>query len=202
MEQYVSEILIQPCFEHLVVSCVDTSTIGFSLYSRDHLQTSVSQVFTDLDLSGSPVELELVFHCVLILPLTHWVSGPAFFLVVQACFAFFHSPSLHRIFNHSLFALAYVQKSFNRSDVFSTYRIFQPDETPRYDDCLRQKGFQVGGHPVSEVFWPPVNLSLSACTCVSFFWPWVSTRCAPNSRLCIRGICPSQNEWTQKPGLI
>ena len=102
----------------------------------------------------------------------------------------------------SLFALAYVQKSFNRSDVFSTYRIFQLDETARYDDCLRQNGFQVGGHPVSEVFWPPVNLSLSACTCVSFFWPWVSTRCAPNSRLCIRGICPSQNEWTQKPGLI
>ena len=61
VEQYVSEILIQPCFEHLVVSCVDTSTIGFSLYSRDHLQTSVSQVFTDLDFSGSPVELELVF---------------------------------------------------------------------------------------------------------------------------------------------
>ena len=79
------------------------------------------------------------------------MSGLAFFLVVQACFAFFHSPSLHRIFNHSLFALAYVQKSFNRSDVFSTYRIFQPDETARYDDCLRQNGFQVGGHPVSEV---------------------------------------------------
>ena len=69
----------------------------------------------------------------------------------------------------SLFALAYVQKSFNRSDVFSTYRIFQLDETARYDDCLWQNGFQVGGHPVSEVFWPPVNLSLSACTCVSCF---------------------------------
>ena len=135
--------------------------------------------------------------------LTHWVSGPAFFLVVQACFAFFIvQVSTGFLITVSLFALAYVQKSFNRSDVFSTYRIFQLDETARYDDCLRQNGFQVGGHPVSEVFWPPVNLSLSACTCVSFFWPWVSTRCAPNSRLCIRGICPSQNEWTQKSGLI
>ena len=57
------EIFIQPCFEHLVVSCVETATIGFSLHSRDHLQTSASQVFTDLDLSGSPVELELVFLC-------------------------------------------------------------------------------------------------------------------------------------------
>ena len=72
------QILIQPCFDHLVFRYVDNSTIGFSLYRKDHLQTSVSQVFTDLDLSGNPVELELVFHCVLILPLTHWVSGPAF----------------------------------------------------------------------------------------------------------------------------
>ena len=83
------QILTQPCLDHLVVRYVDKSTIGFWLYRKDHLQTSVSQVFTDLDFSGSPVELELVFHCVLILPLTHWVSGPAFFLVVQACFAFF-----------------------------------------------------------------------------------------------------------------
>ena len=58
------EILIQLCFEHLVVSCVETATIGFSLHSRDHLQTSASQVFTDLDFSGSPVELELVFLAV------------------------------------------------------------------------------------------------------------------------------------------
>ena len=44
-----------------VVRYTDTSTIGFSLHREDHLQTSVSQVFTDLDFSGSPVELELVF---------------------------------------------------------------------------------------------------------------------------------------------
>ena len=39
----------------------DGSTISFSLHRKDHLQTSVCQVFTDLDFSGSPVELELVF---------------------------------------------------------------------------------------------------------------------------------------------
>ena len=44
-----------------VVRYIDTSTISFSLHRKDHLQTSVCQVFTDLDLSGSPVELELVF---------------------------------------------------------------------------------------------------------------------------------------------
>ena len=48
VEQYVSEILIQPCFDHLVVSCVDTSTIGLSLYSRDHLQTSFLKNFNSL----------------------------------------------------------------------------------------------------------------------------------------------------------
>ena len=139
VEQYFSnfQILTQPCFDHLVVRYVDNSTISFSLYRKDYLQTSVSQVFTDLDLSSSPVELELVFRCVLILPLTLWVSGPAFFLVVQACFAFFIvQVSTGFLITVSLFALACAQKSFNRSDVFSTYRIFQLDETARYDDCM------------------------------------------------------------------
>ena len=56
--QNVSTLFWSSCS---VVSCVDTSTIGFSLYSRDHPQTSLCQVFTDLDFSGTPVKLELVF---------------------------------------------------------------------------------------------------------------------------------------------
>ena len=99
------EILIQPCFEHLVVSCVDTSTIGFSFYSRDHLQTSVSQVFTDLDFSGSPVELELVFlafsWCIGLKSRAHFIS----ILVVT-------NPN----FLHELAPL-YVQTGFPSSDI-------------------------------------------------------------------------------------
>ena len=45
VEQYVSEILIQPCFDRLVVRYVEKSTTGFPLYRKDHLQTSVSQVY-------------------------------------------------------------------------------------------------------------------------------------------------------------
>ena len=50
VEQYVSEILIQPCFDRLVVRYVDKSTTGFPLYRKDHLQTSfLIQFFTDLE---------------------------------------------------------------------------------------------------------------------------------------------------------
>ena len=56
--QNVSTLFLSSCS---VAGYIDTSTKGFSLHRKDNLQTSVSQVFTDLDFSGSPVELELVF---------------------------------------------------------------------------------------------------------------------------------------------
>ena len=56
--QHVSTLFWSSCS---VVRYIDTSTKSFSLHKKDHLQTSVCQVFTDLDFSGSPVELELVF---------------------------------------------------------------------------------------------------------------------------------------------
>ena len=56
--QHVSTLFWSSCS---VVRYIDTSTISFSLHRKEHLQTSACQVFTDLDFSGSPVELELVF---------------------------------------------------------------------------------------------------------------------------------------------
>ena len=61
-KQHVSTLFWSSCS---VVRYIDTSTISFSLHRKDHLQTSVFQVFTDLDFSGSPVELEFVFPCIL-----------------------------------------------------------------------------------------------------------------------------------------
>ena len=108
VEQYVSEILIQPCFEHLVVSCVDTSTIGFSLYSRDHLQTSVSQVFTDLDFSGSPAELELVFLCFPCILMVHRAQKSC---SVNSILVVTNPNFLHEL------APLYVQTGFPSSDI-------------------------------------------------------------------------------------
>ena len=102
------EIFIQPCFEHLVVSCVDTPTIGFSLYSRDHLQTSVSQVFTDLDFSGSPAELELVFLCFPCILMVHRAQKSC---SVNSILVVTNPNFLHEL------APLYVQTGFPSSDI-------------------------------------------------------------------------------------
>ena len=80
-------------------------------------------------------------------------------------------------------------------DMFSQHTAFVCDGNRCSEGLSSHVQFSVS---VPTLQAGPVKVSLSACTCVSFFWPSASTRFAPNSRLCIRGICPFQNEWIQK----
>ena len=106
VEQYVSKFSFNLVSN--IFSCVETATIGFSLHSRDHLQTSASQVFTDLDFSGSPAELELVFLCFPCILMVHRAQKSC---SVNSILVVTNPNFLHEL------APLYVQTGFPSSDI-------------------------------------------------------------------------------------
>ena len=99
--------------------------------------------------------------------LSHILSvWPCLFPRCAGLFRIFHSPSLHRIFNHSLFALAYVQKKF-----YSIRRFLHlPYLSTRWNSTLRwlfaTKRLSSGGSPGIRGFLTtcePVAFCLHLC---------------------------------------